>query len=520
LIFLGIPRIPQRPVVFPRRKISLLLFSTVWSYSLSGDGGDHSLAVMNILNSTMSSVHQFMDATRDREIRQSTRKLSTGNKFSTNVSDDGGAFNFSTRLKSLNRIGEVSRSNLQKTYELAQYQADSIHHVDSIVSRMSDLAYKATDSMISNSMRDTLDQEFQAYSGSLRSILYNQEFGFPLFDPLSSKFIDENDFPEPVAGGAEESKTSFNLGALAAKIKLWYTPYTARDRLQFFQGDDMIFDTGEYSRPGGNPGNPLKTDADYFEIDYEPYSTTATVDPGNSGNADKIPQVYWIDDDDHDDGSSHPGSSHNHNPYHIDFSVNTTLGGVTGEYHVQSEAPHPTGYEENGNYAPKTGVSRGDSTILSVVVNKPFSGRHEKTGGTLWDLWWEIQKKPVTGPTGVMGDSGELMELKPIGFSTLEGLNLKDRVSAASALDETSKELENLQWQIGTLAKSFSELRMRSDFLELKSNRQTISLGRISDTDIAAESTKLAKNLIMKEAASHSLIHARLGAKQVMSLLL
>ena len=189
---------------------------------------------MNILNSTMSSVHQFMDATRDREIRQSTRKLSTGNKFSTNVSDDGGAFNFSTRLKSLNRIGEVSRSNLQKTYELAQYQADSIHHVDSIVSRMSDLAYKATDSMISNSMRDTLDQEFQAYSGSLRSILYNQEFGFPLFDPLSSKFIDENDFPEPVAGGAEESKTSFNLGALAAKIKLWYTPYTARDRLQFF----------------------------------------------------------------------------------------------------------------------------------------------------------------------------------------------------------------------------------------------------------------------------------------------
>jgi flagellin-like hook-associated protein FlgL len=468
----------------------------------------------------MSSMHQYMDAARDREIRKSTRKLSTGNKFSTNVSADSGAFNFSTRLKAMNRIGEVSRSNLQQTYELAQYQADIIHHIDSIVSRMSDLAYKATDTMVSDSTRNTLDQEFQAYSSSLRNILYTQEFGFPLFDPLASKFIDENDFPEPVAGGAAETKTSFNLGALAAKIKLWYTPYTARDRLQFFQGDDMIFDTGEYSRPGGNPGNPAKADADYFEIDYEPYSTTATVDPGNSGNAEKLPQVYWIDDEDHGDGLSHPSSAHNHDPYQIDFSVNTTVEGVTGEYHVQSETSHPAGYAENAHYSPKTGVSRGDSTILSVVVNRPFSGRHEKTGGTLWDLWWEIQKKPVTGPMGLMGDNGELMELKPLGFSTLEGLSLKDRVSAAGALEQTSKELENLQWQVGTLAKSFSETRLRSDFLELKSHSQSISLGRISDTDIATESTKLAKNLILKEAASHSLIHARLGAERVMNLLL
>jgi len=369
-------------------------------------------------------------------------------------------------------MGELSQSNLEKTYELTQYQANVIHHLDNIVNRMSDLAYEATDFMATDTMRKTLDSEFQAYSGALREALFHQKFGFPLFDPLASKFIDANDFPEPEDGGQAKKEVAFDIGALAAKIKLWWQPMRARDRVQFFQGNDVFFDTGAYqNRTSGvplnyheledknNPGYTRQYDADYFEIDYEPGKTNITPDPNNSGNSDQ----------------------------------------------------YPTGYT--------TGVTKGGSTMLKAVVNEPLPGFNPDPN-TKWNLWWEIEKKPVTGPMGIMGDSGELMELQPVGFSTLEGLNLRDRLDASEALEKTSQELENLQYQIGILAKSFSELRLRSDFVEDKSYKQSVSLSRIADSDVAGESTELAKNLILKEATSHALIHSRLSAENVMNLLL
>ena len=370
-------------------------------------------------------------------------------------------------------MGEMSQSNLEKTYELTQYQANVIHHLDNIVNRMSDLAYEATDFMATDTMRKTLDSEFQAYSGALREALFHQKFGFPLFDPLASKFIDANDFPEPEDGGQAKKEVAFDIGALAAKIKLWWRPMSLRDRIQFFQGKDLVFDSGAYRNHGtwpynkhllddkDNPGTQREQTADYFEIDYEPGKTIVEADLDNSGDSEQYADGYT------------------------------------------------------------TGTTKGDSTVLKAVVNEANDDwGFNPSANTAWDLWWEIEKKPVTGPMGIMGDSGELMELQPVGFSTLEGLSLRDRLSASDALEKTSQELENLQYQIGILAKSFSELRLRSDFVEDKSYKQSVSLSRIADSDVAVESTELAKNLILKEATSHALIHSRLSAENVMNLLL
>ena len=46
-----------------------------------------------------------------------------------------------------------------------------------------------------------------------------------------------------------------------------------------------------------------------------------------------------------------------------------------------------------------------------------------------------------------------------------------------------------------------------------------ISQASITDTDVAREATKLAKNLIVKEATNSALIQARISAETVFNLL-
>jgi flagellin-like hook-associated protein FlgL len=137
------------------------------------------------------------------------------------------------------------------------------------------------------------------------------------------------------------------------------------------------------------------------------------------------------------------------------------------------------------------------------------------------DWTWSISIDPqqIDGPQGMMDEKGSLYELSPLGFSTLKGYDISTRINAGNALERSEQELESLRTQIYTLAKTFSEIRLKSDQLGHKKALQEIAIGRINDTDLADEYTNLAKNLLLQKVSNHALIHSRLSAKNVINLI-
>lgn len=434
---------------------------------------------MSLISPFLDSHHQVRQSIRQREIVGANERISSGNRLSKSEFIDAGALRISQRLTSESKYSTSAKKNLDNAAVLAQYQADVLQTADNILSRMNELAYQATDTMSSDSHRENLNAEFKSLSGQLKDLMYDRTFDKVMFDPLSSTNIETIDLPPPDGGGdARKSVNLGEIGALSGKVKFWWNPWGLRDRFQIYVGGKRIFDTGEYqSYVDGNiridpneidaAGNPIL--GDYFEVNYGPNKISFTESETNVGNSGKDSVFIHADYD--------------HRSY------------------------------------PFTDAPDGNSSIFEYVVNDPGPEGITKSPGSLWDLKIQIEKQPVEGPTGIKNEHGDLIQIEPVGFATLSGETIDSLGSASRALTKTQEEMDSIQAQIYTLAKTFSEIQFESQRVASKSQSQQISLGRIQDTDTAAEYTSLAKNLIVQEATNSAMIHSRISAKNVFNLL-
>jgi flagellin-like hook-associated protein FlgL len=434
---------------------------------------------MSLISPVLDNHHQIRQSIRQREIVGATERISSGNRLNHSPSVDAGALRISQRLTSESKYSNSAKKNLDNAALLAQYQADVLYSADNILSRMNDLAYQATDMMSSKSHRQDLNTEFKALSGQLKDLMYDRTFDKVMLDPLSSTNIETIDLPPPDGGGdARKSVNLGEIGALSGKVKFWWNPWGLRDRFQIYVGGKRIFDTGEYqSYVGGNirvdpnetdeDGNPVL--GDYFEVDYGPNKINFTKSDTNVGNS-----------------------------------------GLDSEF-IHSDYDH--------NSYPFTDSPDGNSSIFEYVVNDPGPEGITKSPSSLWDLKIQIEKQPVDGPVGIKNEQGELLQIEPVGFATLSSESIDSLSNASNALTKTQEEMESVQAQLYTLAKTFSEIQFQSERVASKSQSQQISLGRIQDTDTATEYTKLAKNLIVQEATNSAISHSKISAKNVFNLL-
>jgi flagellin-like hook-associated protein FlgL len=427
---------------------------------------------MSLISPVLDSQHQIRQSIRQRQILDSSEKISSGNRFANSQSIDPGALRISTRLEVENKFSNSAKKNLDNAYQLAQYQADILNYADNTMRRMNDLAYQATDIMTSDGDRENLNSEFQSLSGQLTDLLYDRTYDKVMFDPLSSTNIETIDLPPPVAGNSSRVSEKIDIGALASKVKLWWDPQYLRDRFQIYVGGKRIFDTGEYrSNVGGRRSEIVNGETrtgDYFEIDFGPNRISLTEASDNRGNGD------FLDNND-------------------------TI--PTSDY-------------------PFTDAPSGDSSIVEFVINDEGPEGIGKALNTAWDRWLEIEKKEIDGPVGIKNEKGELLQIEPVGFATMTDLNLLSRNDASTALTRTREEIDSVQTQVYTLAKTFSEITFETDRVESKSQAQSISLGKIRDTDIASEYTSLAKSLIVQQATDKAMIHSKVSAKNVFNLLM
>jgi len=421
---------------------------------------------MNFISPIMSSRFETLNSIRQREITKSSNRIGSGNRFATGPSSDAAAYRISKRLEMENKFSGSAQKNLENAYILAQQQSDIIFYAESVTQKMNNLAYEATDPTISDYAREILNHEFQEHSKTLESLLFDRTFEKQLLDPQSADYIDKTIvYPDEETSSGVYSK-KIDISAVGAKVKLWWNSYDSRDRIQLKQGNRWFFDSGEYLSINGNglrseSVNEENILGDYFEIDFQPNQISYSSASDNKGD---------------------------------------------------SNSPLAPGY-------PKTQAPLGDSTIIEIVVNEPGPEGIVRSGTIDWSWSISIDPQQIDGPKGIVDEKGSLYELSPLGFSTLKGYDISIRINAARALERSGQELESLRTQVYTLAKTFSEISLKTEQVGHKKASQEIAIGRLNDADLAVEYTKLAKNLLLQKASNHALIHSRLSAENVINLI-
>ncbi len=421
---------------------------------------------MNFISPIMSSRFETLHSIRQRQIDQSSNRIASGNRFSSDPSSDSAAYRIATRLGLESKISNSAKKNLENAYTLAQQQSDIMAYAESVTKRMNELAYEATDPTSSNHDRELLNFEFQEHSKTLESLMFDRTFNNQLLDPQAATTIDKTIvYPvQETSPGVLSRKV--DISALGAKIKLWWNSYNSADRIQLKQGDRWFCDSGEYKSDIGSGIRSETVDGqtvygDYFEIDIEPNRVSLTQAADNKGNS------------------------------------NSAI------------AP---GY-------PKTQAPLANSTLIDITVNAPGPEGIVRPVSSSWSWTMSWETEQIEGPKGIVDEKGTLYELAPLGFSTLKDYDISTRLSASSALTRSEMELESIRNQIYTLAKTFSEIELKTNQISNKKIAQDIALGRILDSDIASDYTNLAKNLLLQKASNHALIHSRLSAKNIINLI-
>jgi hypothetical protein len=81
------------------------------------------------------------------------------------------------------------------------------------------------------------------------------------------------------------------------------------------------------------------------------------------------------------------------------------------------------------------------------------------------------------------------------------------------------REQDYLRHQKGKVATDFSSLTLNREHLAKKTILGFNAVSRIRDTDMAMESVRLAKNMLLHSVTDHSLIHSRHSANKIFDLL-
>ena len=89
---------------------------------------------------------------------------------------DSGAFSFSSRISSQNKMDEVSRMNLQNMVSYTQSQSQTLSSASKVLQRMSELASLASNGLISDTDRENYNKEFISLTEQL-SDLSKSKFG-------------------------------------------------------------------------------------------------------------------------------------------------------------------------------------------------------------------------------------------------------------------------------------------------------------------------------------------------------
>jgi len=466
-----------------------------------------------------SSIHLAHHQQRQREIDAASHRLSSGSKVER-IEKDTGAFHFTARLDGQIRTDQAAANNLRNAITFVQTKSDGLRSVERVLFRMDELALRSSDVGLTSRDRLRYQSEFsslQTHLGQLVTEKFNDD---PLYDPQAAKYADVYPVAGVSDGGWKKQEKKVDIGALSGGIRLWWNSQWQTDRLKIYQGNSLLFDSGEHRTQHwvnfaqrGIEDPVVKGSYDEYQIDFEPGSVKVEPTSGNKGISlhDKDGFKDYIDNTSKAERAWFANNFllpvTSHDMHFIDRTIKSYFDSV---------------YTTSEDF-PRSEIPTGDSTEIRFVVNEDPGGYpfvRDPLSDTAWAYDAEITKGNLPTKKVLAAADGSTIELQNIGFSTLSELSIDTLAGALNALGVIKLEQENIRYQQGVIGSEISRFRTQAETLERKSVIESRAVARIVDADFAEETTRLAKNLLMSDTSSALLVQARVNAAQVYQSLL
>ena len=419
-----------------------------------------------------------------KNLNASSRRVAIGSRLEGSSADNAG---LSVAMKmDFEKVQNSSHKiNLQNFLTLLQSQNDALSQAGDVYTRMSELAMRATDVTLTesdsgnSSDKELYNKEFSELSKELNKLIDLQINGRRLFGGVKADFTDglqdRNDFtPENLP-----QVSTKDVQTTQGKITLNLSPGGAEDQIWIFQGEIPTELSHFLEAP--SDGSDSDTDGltkalyEYFDGSKDPafQGIFTTGEWKTSGTSrDEHYDKFVIDFDTCD--------------VSLEASYNEKNKGRAGYAEDLREQ-----LEQDGKLLLNS--PDGNSTFISMIgINTGNTFTYEVTAAFEPSLPYNDIEIPGTD------------EIFPaISFGEIQCADISTTENALKALGEIDAALNNLINSQANVAAVQKHYQVALDH----ANQADVSLedakSRISDTDIAAESTNLAKQMIKMNMAAN-----------------
>jgi flagellin-like hook-associated protein FlgL len=423
---------------------------------------------------------------------------------------DGGQFSYAARMEGHTRSKNAMLQGMQNAVTYVQMQEAGLLHAHQLYDRMSVLAVRASNPMLSDSERQFLSVEFESLKQDSLDMNNDTFQGRYLYDDIAASVKADINFGEgfnetSVTGDIEGLTVGDITGSLdydkfyELEKEVYYNSgiFTLEvngggngERYMLKQGATVLFDT---TSKWATTSNAYRNDFDRFVIDYSPgQPTTFEFVPLDTGNGKDTRSFSGTDPSDPSTYSGPNGRYDNRSRYLSNLNL-TNDGPASG-----METREGTKYTNQGQIA--TQPATGETTKLTLRVER--------------DSIFQINASYSTPKTSsnyiTVGDAENgYAVLDPVGLGLLQNMSISTVSDAVSAVDKVAKEIEGLGTQIATIGASLSELQLATERMSQQVAAGQRGLSRMTDGKMAEESVQLAKERMRTESNLSLMTQAR-----------
>ena len=447
------------------------------------------------------------------------RLLNSGNAAeSLRGMGDGGGLSMVSRMGAENRSKSNLAKSMQNAVSFIQTQEASLRKAHKIYERMSVLASRAMDTMISDSTRATLSAEFETLrqdSLNMRSETYQ---GKVLFDDIAAFVKDDIDFGaglsqntpatyEDFSGSKDAWEVTKDVEFSSGIMTLDVNGGTSGERYLLQQGSHIIFDSGDN---WDTQGNAEKWDFDQFIIEYSPgQNTTFQFVPQSDGNRtstdlDGDDNVKGLHNGINDDETLPSDSNYDNKSYYLANLGLTDDGTSTG---MQSYLG--TKFTNQGQVTTNPANNLSTNLTLRVESSSLFQITAKYSVPTTPSNYLDVGNASTGSVT-----------LDPVGLGLMQNVSIATASDAASAVSSLTKEIEGIGVQMATLGANLSELEIAGERLNNQVYLSEAGISRLTSDVMATESTELAKQQIRLQSSQALMAQAFAISENVINTLL
>lgn len=424
------------------------------------------------------------------------RLLNSGNAAESLLKQgDGGGLSMVSRMGAENRSKSTLANSMQNAVSYIQMQDAGLKKAHQLYERMSVLATRAMNPLMSDFDRALLSSEFNTLKQDSLNIRSEAYQGKVLYDDIAAFVKKDVDFGAGLAETTPKTYENFSGDTDAWEVTkdvkfssgimtIDVDGGTSGERYILKQGSLEIFDTGNN---WDTKGNAKKYDFDRFIIEYSPgQNTTFQFVPLSDGNSTSTDLDGADNIKGNADDETLPSDSIFDNK---DFYLEN-LGLIDDLSSSGMDSYAGVKFTNQGNV--QTTPAENQTTNLTLRIES----------STLFQIA-ATYSVPTTASNYIsLGDSSTgSVTLDPVGIGLMQDVSIATASDAASAVSSLNQEIEGIGVQMATLGANMSEIEIASERLSNQVFMSEAGISRITSDILADESTQLAKQQIRMQSS-------------------